>query len=307
MRERRTIEITPFGSTLVVDTDNVELLEQVRAGLGRYPADPAIGGTLRVEATVDDTLGEPSGWPAMTAEIDGDQLIVRCGQSTMMLDRRAGLAAITLAPAMLGEADALRLMVEGGFTSMHTHSGRLHAVHSALVVSEERGLMLRGVSGAGKSTLTYCCMRAGMGVVSDDWLYGSAGHGPDVLTGYPWRMMMTTVAAERFPELRGAAVVPHPSEDRWKIPIIPPVDQQIVQHHVHAVVFIDPDGDLAIEEIDLDEAADRFWRSALPTEHETLTQSWVHRLLDRPRFVLHRGTSPADAADELQRLAVTLR
>ena len=90
--------------------------------------------------------------------------------------------------------------------------------------------MLRGVSGAGKSTLTYCCMRSGMGVVSDDWLYGSVASGPDVLTGYPWRMMMTTAAAERFPELHGAAVVAHPSDDHWKIPIVPPADQQIVQH-----------------------------------------------------------------------------
>jgi hypothetical protein len=306
MRARRTIELTPFGSTLVVDSDNTELPEQVLAGLGRYPSSPGIGGSLRVEATVDDTLEEPSGWPAMTAELDGDQLIVRCGQSTMVVDRRAGVATISLAPAMLDEPDALRLMVEGGFTSTHTYAGRLHAVHSALVVSGQRGLMLRGVSGAGKSTLTYCCMRAGMGVVSDDWLYGSAGHGPDVLTGYPWRMMMTTVAAERFPELQGAAVVAHPSEDRWKIPVVPPVEQQIVQHHVHAVVFIDADGDLAVEEIDRGEAEDRFWRSALPTEHETLTPRWVRALLARPRYVLRRGASPADAAAALQRLAITL-
>lgn len=307
MRARRTIELTPFGSTLVIDSDNAELLEQVLAGLGRYPSLPGIGGSLCVEATVDDGLQDPSGWPAMTAEVEGDQLIVRCGQSTMVVDRRAGLATITLAPAMLDEPDAIRLMVEGGFTSMHTHAGRLHAVHSALVVSNECGLMLRGVSGAGKSTLTYCCMRAGMGVVSDDWLYGSATDGPDVLTGYPWRMMMTTVAAERFPELQGAAVVAHPSEDRWKIPIVPPDVQQVVQHHVHAVVFIDPDGDLAVEEIDLAEADDRFWRSALPTEHETLTPHWVRRLLDRPSYVLHRGASPAEAATALQRLAITLR
>ncbi|MDP9464409.1 MAG: hypothetical protein M3P52_07280 [Actinomycetota bacterium] len=307
MRERRTIEITPFGSTLVVDSDSSELLEQVRAGLGRYPAQPSIGGSLRVRATIDDSLQGPSGWPAMSAEIDNDRMTVRCGQSTMVVDRRAGEATITLAPAMLDQPDALRLLVEGAFTSTHAFAGRLYAMHSGFVTAGGRGLVLRGPSGAGKSTLTYCCMRAGMGVVSDDWLYGSASHGPDVLTGYPWRMMMTTAAAEQFPELRGAAVVAHPSDDRWKIPIVPPADQQIVQHAVHAVVFIEPDGDLSVDQIDEVRAAELFWESSLATERETLAPEWVQRLLDRPRFVLHRGASPTAAADALQRLAISLR
>lgn len=307
MRERRTIEIMPFGSTLVVDSDSSELLEQIGVGLGRYPQSPHVGGSLRIVATIDDSLTEPSGWPAMTADIDGERLTVRCGQSMMVVDRIQGNATITLAPAMLAESDALRLLVEGAFTGTHTHAGRLYAVHSALVVAEERGLVLRGVSGAGKSTLTYCCMRAGMGVVSDDWLYGSAAHGPDVLTGYPWRLMMTTAAAERFPELAGAAIVAHPSDDHWKIPIVPPVGRQIVQHDVHAVVFIDPNGDLSVDEIDLQQATDRFWESSLPTERETLSPQWVQRLLDRPRYVLHRGASPTDAAEALQRLAISLR
>jgi hypothetical protein len=301
------MEITPFGSTLVIDSESAELLEQVGAGLGRYPAHPTVGGSLRLVVTVDESLEGPSGWPAMTADADGDLLIVRCGGSLMVVDRPAGTATVTLAPAMLAEPDALRLMVEGAFTSTHAFAGRLCAVHSGFVTSAGRGLVLRGVSGAGKSTLTYCCMRAGMGVVSDDWLYGSAADGPDVLTGYPWRMMMTTEAAARFPELAGAAVVAHPSDDRWKIPIVPPVAQQIVQHHVHAVVFIDPEGELAVDEIDSAQAAERFWGSALPTERETLAAQWVQRLLDRPRFVLHRGASPTAAASALQRLALSLR
>ena len=307
MRKRRTIEITPFGTTLVIDSDSLELLDQIGVGLGRYPSQPDIGGSLRIVVNVDESLREPSGWPAMTAEIDGDRLVVRCGQSTMVADRLEGTATITLAPAMLDEPDALRLLAEGAFTSTHTHAGRMYAVHSALVVAEGRGLVLRGVSGAGKSTLTYCCMRRGMGIVSDDWLYGSVAAGPDVLTGYPWRMMMTTAAAERFPELHGAAVVAHPSDDHWKIPITPPAEQQIVQHHVHAVVFIDPAGDLSVDEIDVGEATDRFWESSLPTERETLAAEWVRQLLDRPCFVLHRGGSPAEAAEALQRLAISLR
>ena len=307
MRERRAIEIMPFGSTVVVDSESDELLEQVCAGLGRYPSRPDIGGLLQMRAVVDDSLHGSSGWPAMTAAIVGPRLTVRCGESTMVVDRDTCVATITLAPAILGEPDALRLMAEGAFTSTHTFGGRLCALHSAFVVAVERGLVLRGVSGAGKSTLTYCCMRTGMGVVSDDWLYGSAADGPDVLTGYPWRMMMTTAAAERFPELQGAAIVAHPSDDRWKIPVVPPVDQQVVQHRAHAIVFIDPSGDLELKEIDAVEAMDRFRESSLPTERETLAPRWVEQLLDRPRFVLHRGPSPSAVAATLQRLAISLR
>ncbi len=307
MQTRRVTEITPFGSTVTVETDCVALLDQMDAGLGRYPVEPNIGGSMRIRATVDNTLRGPSGWPAMTAALEGDLLRVACGESTMVVDRRTAQATITLAPAMLAEPDALRLLVEGAFTSVHTFAERLYAVHSGFVTAAGSGLVLRGVSGAGKSTLTYCCMRVGMNIVSDDWLYGSVAKGPDVLTGYPWRIMMTTAAAERFPELRGAAVVAHPSDDHWKIPIVPPAEQQVVQHRVDAVVFIDPDGSLSVDEIDPATALDRFWGSALPTERETLAGEWVVRLLDRPRFVLHRGSSPVDAAAALHDLAVSLR
>jgi hypothetical protein len=119
--------------------------------------------------------------------------------------------------------------------------------------------------------------------------------------------MMTTAAAAGFPELDGAAVVAHPSDDRWKIPIVPPVSQQIVRHTVDAVVFIDATGDLSVGAIDPTEANARFWESALPTERDTLSPKWVARLLDRPRFVLHRGASPNDAAEALQLLAISLR
>ena len=56
MRERRTIEITPFGSTLVVDSDSEEMLEQIGAGLGRYPSRPDIGGSLRIVVNVDEVV-----------------------------------------------------------------------------------------------------------------------------------------------------------------------------------------------------------------------------------------------------------
>jgi hypothetical protein len=55
------------------------------------------------------------------------------------------------------------------------------------------------------------------------------------------------------------------------------------------------------------EALERFWAPALPTEREHLTDAWVRGLLDRPVFVLRRGTDPEAAAQVLAELAVSLR
>ncbi len=76
---------------------------------------------------------------------------------------------------------------------------------------------------------------------------------------------------------------------------------------MHAIVFIDGDGTLSIDEIDGAQALERFWESSLPTEQQMLPADWVGCLLDRPRFVLHRGDSPTAAAEALQRLALSLR
>ena len=74
--------------------------------------------------------------------------------------------------------DALSLLAEAVFTSLHVQAGRMHAIHSALVERDGVALLLRGPSRcAGKTRLTYACLRRGMTVVSDDWLYGpSDGH-----------------------------------------------------------------------------------------------------------------------------------
>ena len=45
--------------------------------------------------------------------------------------------------------DALGLLAEAVFTSLHVQAGRLHAVHSPLVERDGVGLLLRGPSGAG--------------------------------------------------------------------------------------------------------------------------------------------------------------
>jgi hypothetical protein len=296
-----------MGVDLRVDSPAAEVLAAVEAGLARYPDHLGVGVSLAIEATVHaDAPGDPA-WPRVTATDGADELVVRCGSATCTLAYATGRVTLALPQALLAVPDALRLMVESVFTAACVRAGQLYAVHSALVEHEGVGLLLRGASGAGKSTLTYSCLRMGMRVCSDDWLYAPVATAVGTFAGYPWRMMMTEDAASRFPELATAATVPHPAAEGRKVPVHPPAHQQVTVATAHAVVLLDPTPELLVRRIEVDEAVERFWAPALPTERATIPTDWVRALVQRPTFVLQRGTDPAATAAALAQLAASLR
>jgi hypothetical protein len=296
-------DAAPLGSALTITCNSAAVLGALDGTLCQYPESLAIGGSLHLDITVVPDRDNDPGWPNVTAEFGDGTMTVRCGASTAVVHQHEGRAAIELSESLSGITDAVRLFAEAAFTNVHVHHGRLHAVHSALVAHEGTGLLLRGPSGAGKSTITYACLRRGMAVVSDDWVYAAAGRRVEQLAGYPWRMMLTQEAAQRFPELAGIELVPHTSAEGWKLPIVPPADRRFPLHAVHAVVLLDADTSLSLEPIDRDEARQRFWDASLPVERDDLPDDFVEGLLDRPTYVLRRGTSPDDAAELLQELA----
>jgi hypothetical protein len=298
----------PFGTEVRLtwlDPDGASIADVVAPTLGSYPATMALGGSIEIELRLhDDTAADP-GWPVVRATPDADGIVVRCG--TSMVDVRHGTSSVTvdLARSLVAIPDAVRLLLEAAHTSVQVAHGRLHAVHSALVVRDGVGLLLRGPSGAGKSTLTYACVRRGMTMVSDDWVYAPAGRPVGLVAGYPWRLMLTQESAARFPELAGAPLVPHTSAEGWKVPFVPPEAQRRVEHEVHAVVLLDPSADLSLDTGDVADARTRFWDAALDDERLRLDTSWVDDLLSRPTFVLRRGTSPGAAAALLDELAIS--
>jgi hypothetical protein len=295
-----------MGVDLRVDGAVPEVVAAIEAGLGRYPAHLGVGGSLDVTVSVHpDEPGDPA-WPRVTAADGPDDLRVRCGSAVCTLVYTTGAVSLALPASLLQVPDAVRLMVESVFTAASVRAQRLFAVHSALVQHRGVGVLLRGASGAGKSTLTYACLRTGMGVCSDDWLYAPAAAPVGTFAGYPWRMMMTEDAASRFAELTTTPTVPHPAAEGRKVPVHPPAHQQVVAAVADAVVVLDPSPTLLLRRIDLDEAVERFWAPALPTERDTLPTQWVRALLDRPTFVLQRGTDPAATAATLADLAATL-
>ena len=297
----------PLGVALHLVQPPAELMDAVDAGLGRYPTDLGVRGSLKVRTDVHaDQPGDPA-WPRVAAVDGPDELVVRCGSATATLRYATGHVLLDVPTSLLAVPDALRLFIESVFTAAAVRSGELYAVHSALVAHRGVGLLLRGPSGAGKSTLTYSCLRQGLQVCSDDWVYASATVPPARFAGYPWRMMMTEDAAARFPELKGQATVPHPAAEGRKVPAVPPVELQLATATVDAVVLLDPHPELSLTSISVEEALERFWASALPTEREHLAEEWVRQLMERPVHLLRRGTDPATAAQALIRLADSLR
>ncbi len=305
--ELRTLELRPFGSWLTVRTAADEVVAAVHEGLARFPEELDIGGTLQITVDVHPRGDMDPGWPDVSADIDAERLVIRCGSSRATVWFDSSVAEVSLADDVLPIADAVRLFLESAFTATHVYHSRLVAVHSALVSRGGVGLMLRGPSGAGKSTLTYSCLRRGMDMTSDDWVYAPARPPTRSFAGYPWRMLMTEEAAARFGELAERATVAHPSQERVKIEIHPPARQQVTLQGVDAVVMLDRGERLSLRPLDPADAAERFWADALPTERTHISAEWLDDLLKRPTYLLTRGTSPEDAARVLDDLAVSLQ
>ena len=296
----------PMGVAVSVHSESPEMVTAIEAGLAQYPA-MGVHGSLRIDVAVhDDRDGDP-GWPTVRPVDTAERLHIRIGSTTAVLDHGRGEARVSVSRSLCAVPDALRLLAESLFTAAAVRAGQLHALHSALVVHEGVGLVLRGPSGAGKSTLTYGCLRSGMTVCSDDWLYAPARQPAGRFAGYPWRMLMTEDAATRFPELAGVTTVPHPAAEGRKVPVHPPVAQQAVTAEAAAVVMLDPHRVLALRPLDAMEASERFWAPALPSERAHLATEWVAQLLDRPVYVLQRGTDPVAAVQCLAELAASLR
>lgn len=297
----------PFGAEVHVTADRADLLAALDHAVARMPEVPGAGGgyELRI-VTHPDSAGDPA-WPVVTIHDAPERLEVRCGSGTLRVDHAAAVAVVDLPESMAAVDDAVRCLVEGAVSSFLIADRRLHAVHSGLVIAPNGvGLALRGESGAGKSTLTYACLRTGFAVASDDWVYGVAGAAAARLHGYPWRLFLVPDTVRFFPELAGVVAVPHPSPDRRKLPIEPPIEQQRVSADVHAVVLVSHDAFTGVRPVAPTAAAERWWDAALPTERSHLPAAWVAELLDRPCFEIGRGQDPAGGAAELAELAERL-
>jgi hypothetical protein len=88
--------------------------------------------------------------------------------------------------------------------------------------------------------------------------------------------------------------------------VIPDVAVQRASAPVDAVVFVSPDPIPGARSVGHDEAIERWWRSALPSERADVPEAWVAELLARPCFAVGRGEHPSATADAIAQLAASL-
>jgi hypothetical protein len=298
------VTLTPFGARFTIGYDD----DRFVAAASEIALFPDLGVVDAVELSADtgaDTRIDPA-WPETSLTARSGGITLRCGSAVLDVDHVAGAAHLRLPPVLLDDGDAVRTFVEGALSSLLIGRGAIHAVHAGLVVVDGAAMLLRGASGAGKSTLTYAAYRAGATVVSDDWVYAAAGHAPGGFAGYPWRIYLVPDTVRFFAEIGAIAPAPHPSADRWKVPIVPVSEQRLAAASADAVVLLDPAPQAGWREVSGAEALARFWSSALPSERSDLPPTWVADLLDRPCFVVQRGRHPDDAAGALAQIAALI-
>ena len=302
-----SVTLRPFGATMRVTADRPELLRTLDAALARMPSGAGAGGALSVRITTHaDEPGDPA-WPDVSLTDGPDRLVLRCGSASLTVDHASATAVVDVPESLADVDDAVRCMLEGALSSVLIRSGRLHAIHSGLVVSPEgRGVLLRGESGAGKSTLTYACLAAGFAVASDDWVYAIPGAPAGRLHGYPWRLFLMPDTVRFFPELAHVEPVPHPSVDRLKLPVVPPAQRQVVSADVDVVVFVSPEASPGVRPVEPGDAVARWWRSALPSERADVPETWVADLLARPCVSVGRGEHPSATAAAIAQLTASL-
>ena len=136
----------------------------------------------------------------LTAEAEGVRAVANLGGMH---------AEVRLAPAVIGDRHALRLVLDTVVLQLVTRLDR-EPVHSAVVAADGGGLVLAGTGGVGKSTLAYAAHREGFRVLTDDAAYVQLSPSLRVW-GMPGPLHLPASAVAWFPELAEEPLVRRPS------------------------------------------------------------------------------------------------
>src|SRR4051812_43449069 len=140
--------------------------------------------------------GDEGGRGAPEYAVRGDQVRLREGDSTLVVDRAQGQARGHFAPELLAAPARLRVeFLELALQLMLPPRGFL-GVHGAALVRNGRAALLRAAGGGGKTTLLYAAARGRFLALAEDvvWIEAARGvrggrggrGGPGVWWGLPW-------------------------------------------------------------------------------------------------------------------------
>ena len=132
----------------------------------------------------------------------GDTYIAGCGANLLTVRRSEGKALAFVTPELVADEPCFEREVLECLALLLVTWKRRTPLHAAVVLKNNRAIVLIGVSGVGKSTLSYACVRAGFQLLSEDTVYLSVA--PSFrLWGNPRRIHLHPDAVRHFPELAG--------------------------------------------------------------------------------------------------------
>lgn len=152
------------------------------------------------ESTPDGTQSDTG--DVFVHRYHGDTYLAGCGANLLTARRSEGRALAFVTPELVADTLRFEREVLECLALLLTIWKRRTPLHAAVVVKNNRAIMLLGMSGVGKSTLSYVCVRAGFQLLSEDTVYLSVM--PSFrLWGNPRRIHLHPDAVCHFPELDG--------------------------------------------------------------------------------------------------------
>jgi hypothetical protein len=201
----------PLGFPLEVQTNSRQVIEAASEAWGLFsqsfditPMRLALG--VR-KADLTEPLPAKSNFMArehlMSIVINADNFVV--------CDFKAAFSFGWITPEVASDSSALRYRLLTPSAIMMAQHVALAALHSALVIRKDCGVLLCGDSFAGKSTLAYACARAGWTYVTDDGTFLVRNRADRYAVGNPHFIRFREDARQLFPELAKWLVVTRPN------------------------------------------------------------------------------------------------
>jgi hypothetical protein len=216
-----------MSETLVVETNNEELLAVAAAAFGRFDL-PASSGLdvprrppLRLRILQHD--GAATG-ARFRHHFDGPVYVVRGGDDVAVVDGPSGAAvAHVSAEAALDKRLVRYSFIEGPALAALIYGRGYVTAHACGIARGGLGLAVLGEEGAGKSTLALAAARHGLDVFAEDGVFLRCGPGGLEFWGMPWTQRLVMDALRFFPEIPDVQPIRQPNGemkievdlDRW--------------------------------------------------------------------------------------------
>ncbi len=305
----------PLGVVLEVESNDPMILSAASESFKRYGVPNSdMPPEFRIRLLIDPVHHQGPPWPPPSFRAIQHLFHISCGNANFAIaDLRSKAAAGFVSPELAQDSSFLRnTFLECLFHAMVVF--QYHTpVHCAVVAVDGNAVLLCGPSGAGKSSLAYACAKAGLKMVSDDFVFlcpNKDGH--LIIWGRPWHLRLLPDSAELFPELKGRPA--HLRSDyEWYLEIEMDSEfpgQSLVSCTPAALVFLEEkhEGRIRLEPIPPELALERLGRDIYPCEETVRMRHFrtLRSLTQVQAFALRHGGHPSAAVNTIADLCKSL-